>query len=436
MMVKQTIKNLQKAAEDVSCSKTPQEKIESLSKAFEMFSKETSRLEESYLALKEQFKNLNLELEETNRKLKGKVYELDLITYYLNSILSNISQGILFIDLNGTVTTYNRAASNILGISGTKVLFSNFWENFKDEAFGFSLHESLATRKSPNAIFTSYTTPKGVSYELEIEVNFVLKDSETPDDQEDLLISTQGIIILIRDITEISRLQGVANRNDRLKELGEMAAQVAHEIRNPLGGIKGFASLLERDLKDQPHLKQMASYIVEGTNNLNRLVSQVLQFARPVQLHMETVDLADVLEEMKQHILADERISKQKIDVSIKVPNMLISIDPQLIKSALLNLLVNSLESMPNGGKLTLTAERLEEENQATLKVIDTGVGIPKKNMEKIFSPFFTTKANGNGLGLAEVLKVIQAHDGNIECESMVDQGTTFIIKLPLKKRH
>ena len=428
-MSNQTFKNLQKAAQDVSNSHSQKEKMESLSKAFELFSQETLRLETAYKTLKKEFEEVNQKLEEANKQLKTKVSELDLITYYLNSILTNISQGILFIDQNGTVTTYNRTAEKILNVKGTKVLFSNFWDSFEDKVFGFSMQEVLSTKKSPETTFTSYQNPKGDVLELEINTTFVLKD------EDESLVSTQGLIVLMRDITEIRRLQMTAMRNDRLKELGEMAAQVAHEIRNPLGGIKGFASLLKRDLKDSPELQKMADYIVEGTDNLNRLVTQVLNFARPVHIHPERVDLCSLLEEMKRHVLADASLEKHTIVLCIdaKDGKLMVSVDPQLIKGALLNLIINAQQAMPNGGPITLSAKL--QNSDAVLTVSDQGIGIPQEIIEKIFSPFFTTKVEGSGFGLAEVYKVVQAHGGSIEVESKVGKGTTFTIKLPQSKR-
>jgi signal transduction histidine kinase len=179
----------------------------------------------------------------------------------------------------------------------------------------------------------------------------------------------------------------------------------------------------------------MATYIVEGTNNLNRLVSQVLHYARPLDLHLENTDVTALLQELKQHVLADERIDPKKFEITLKTPSQLIIlIDPQQIKSALLNLLINALDAMPNGGSLILSADAHEDE--VIIQITDSGMGIPKENLEKIFSPFFTTKAAGNGLGLAEVYKVIQAHAGTIECQSAVEQGTTFTVRLPLKSSY
>jgi signal transduction histidine kinase len=427
------MENLQKAAQKLSMSRSQSDKLDSLSKAFEIFSEESVRLETAYKSLNEHFQHLNVELQESNHQLQNKVAELDVITQYLKSILDNISQGILFIDFRGVITTYNHAARKILNLLPNEILMTSFWKCFDDRVFGFSMKEALHSKKAPTFSTVTYKDHNQQPCELEISTTFTLKN--TAMQQHGGSASTEGLILMIRDITEIRQLQMIANRADRLKELGEMAAQVAHEIRNPLGGIKGFASLLQRDLADKPELKQMATYIVEGTDNLNTLVTQVLQYARPLQPHFEDVDMVVWMEEFKHHVLADPAVKSQNITIDLvcKEAKLPLNIDIALFQSAMLNLIFNAIQAMPNGGTVTI---HLEKHSQTTsITISDNGIGIPKENLVKIFSPFFTTKAEGTGLGLAEVQKVIQAHGGTIELTSEVDKGTSFTITIPNKQR-
>jgi nitrogen fixation/metabolism regulation signal transduction histidine kinase len=426
-MTKSNIKHLKEFVNDASIELSQQKKIESLTKACELFNQESERLEKSYASLKEQFKDLNIEFETALNQLKQKLHELDAITYYLNSILSNVSQGILFIDLAGCVTTYNEAAQVILQKINEKILFNSFWENFSDDSFGFSMREALALQKPSGTTYATFDLPNGSKKELEIETSFVLKPTNQEGSPFD---NMQGIIVLIRDITEIRILQMVANRNDRLKELGEMAAMVAHEIRNPLGGIKGFASLLLRDLKDSPEMAQMAKYIVEGTDSLNRLVTTILNYARPVQPKIDYVDLISLAQELLSLIKADSNFGL-KIHCRLKTSykHLMVPLDVHLMKSALLNLTVNSMQAMPDGGELVIEID--SREGFSVIKVVDTGVGIAPENIEKLHTPFFTTRPSGNGFGLAEVLKIVQAHGGTIEVKSEVNKGTEFTIKIP-----
>lgn len=422
------IKDLQKATHNAVSAETNQEKIESLHRAFEIFSYETVRLENAYDSLNEQFQSLNLELQDTNHTLQSKVAELDIITDYLKNILDNIVQGILFIDLNGTITTCNRAAETILGIKSSEVIFRRFSDLFRDDTFGFSMQTALEREQESATYFVSYSSPANHHSELEVVTTYALKNNK------DGSCHNQGMIIMIRDVTEMRELQVMAARADRLKILGEMAAQVAHEIRNPLGGIKGFASLLKRDLTDNPDMQKMASYIVEGTDSLNNLVNQILHYARPILPHLEKADLIALLQQVKQHILADTNIYKPHIDILIDSPldEMILSMDASHLKSAILNLLVNAIQAIPEeGGTISLNVHKAR--GYAILSVSDTGAGIAEENIPKLYSPFFTTKPEGNGFGLVEVQKVVQAHGGTIDVSSILGKGTTFTIKLPLK---
>lgn len=430
-MAKPNLTNLQNASQEISKSKGPKEKIDALTSAFQLFSQETSRLEKAYEAIQNQFKIVSSELEESNHRLHEKVFQLDVVTRYLHSILANISQGLLFVDFSGIVTTYNLAAQEILEKDHLDVLFSNFWEYFNDDIFGFSMREALDKQVSPPTSFANFTTAGGIHKELEINTNFILDRTAKSNADSDIQ-NVQGVIVLIRDFTEMHHLQMLANRNDRLKELGEMAAMVAHEIRNPLGGIKGFASLLQRDLKSQPELEQMAGYIVEGTDNLNRLVTNVLNYSRPIIPNIELTDMVAIIQDLRQLVLADHGLEPSiQFNIDSALPTLFVPVDSQFIQSAFLNLIVNAIQAMPHGGVLNITL--MEEKKMGVIKVSDTGVGISADNLEKIFSPFFTTKPQGNGFGLSEVHKVIQAHGGTIDVHSTLGKGTEFIIKFPLK---
>ena len=429
-MAKNGLKSLQQAARAANLAQNPQEKQAELAKAYKLFSNEAAGLEKTYSEIKEQIEKANEELKKSNFKLKYKLDELDEITYYLNNILSNISQGILFIDLSGVVTTYNAAAVDILKVAHHKVLFNPFHACFNDNLFGFSLQEALSSKKAPCLTYTQYALRGGVAKELEIQTKMMLHESEKLEKPTDAM---QGMIVLIRDITEIRRLELIATRHDRMEELGEMAAMVAHEIRNPLGGIKGFASLLKRDLQSQPEMEKLADYIIKGTDSLNKLVNTILNYTRPVKPSLETTDVNQLLRELHDLLKADIGIDPSiHLKLLHRKDPIYAPVDPQLMKSALLNLLMNGIQAMPQGGRLSYGV--LKEESLAIIKVTDTGEGIPPENMEKIYSPFFTTRVNGNGFGLSEALKIVQAHGGTLKADSQVGKGTTFTIKIPTSK--
>ncbi len=410
-----TYNHLEEKAQEAKHGKTPEERIDALLQAFELFCQETSRLEVAYKELKDEFGKVNIELDKTNHQLESKVEELNRLSGYLGSILSHISQGLMYIKFDGTITTFNEAFEAILGKSKKEVEGKRYDALFPDKFFGFSMKEALISKIAYPFTRVTIGKEKERFYEVECSLN-----------------GADGLIVLMRDVTRLKVLELIANRNDRMQELGEMAAQVAHEIRNPLGGIKGFASLLKRDLKDLPEQAKMADYIIEGTDHLNRLVTQVLNYSRPVMPHFELIDLNELVHDAQNFIKLDCNIEPQP-RIILKLPESPVTVqaDFALLKGALLNLLVNSCQAMPKGGTITITTKKTP--NEAVLEVADTGIGIPKEIQEKVFSPFFTTKANGNGFGLAEVHKVVRAHGGTIKLVSDEKVGTVFTVIIPMQ---
>lgn len=406
----------------------------SLEQAFKQFSLETERLELTYHHLQDRFQSIQTTLQDSNTRLAGKMAELDFLSRYLETILDHISQGIIFIDSNGIVTTYNAAAQQILQIPEKELFFHQYHERLEDRFFGFSIKEAFVTKQCPKSTFLTWNR-QGKEIELEIESTFVTmnKNSLPVAHRSGSPLSVQGLLVLFRDATSFRRLQRLANRNERLKDLGELAIQVAHKIRNPLGGIKGFAALLSQELQDRPDLQQMASYIIQGSDDLNQFVSHILQYTRPHSLHLENIDVVQLIQEIKELMQVDPSWNPH-IDFTIQSlePKLTVPIDVQMVKSSLLNLFMNAAQAMPNGGRLSVKIEA--ETTFATISITDTGIGIEPENISKIFSPFFTTKEAGNGLGLAEVNQTIQAHQGWIEVESEPGKGSTFTLKFPFKQ--
>lgn len=413
---------LQKTAELASRSHSIEEGVRHLAKAFSLFSEESARLKSAYAKLQEEFQAVNLELEKANRKLLQKASELNTLSQYMGGILKNISQGILFITTDGIILSCNDAAQKILQIDPKEIIYKRCWNHFRDDFFGFSLKDALHFGLAPQISYISLSAGNS-KREIEVTTSFV---SEGPNPY-------QGIIIMLRDITEVQRLQLIAGRNDRMKELGEMVSTVAHEIKNPLGGIRGYATLLQRDLSEIPSLQEMAGYIIEGTQTLDRLLSKVLHYARPIQIQPASTELAAFIRSVCKFIKVDPAFPPNVSMVThISQEPLMAPIDAEAMRSALLNLIVNAFQAMPNGG--TLTVSLLKQDNQCLISITDTGIGIEEKDLPHLFSPFFTTKNKGNGLGLAETFKIIQAHYGAIDVRSQVARGTTFTITLPLKR--
>ena len=237
----------------------------------------------------------------------------------------------------------------------------------------------------------------------------------------------QTVRTLRDELSEKSRL---LERSNRLAALGEMAAGMAHEIRNPLGGIQLYASLLAKDVSDRPPSLQLVQKISAGVKRLEGLVSHVLQFTREISANAVATDLAEVVQEVMS--LAQERIAAKRISVIVEGPaSMLVRIDPLLMGQAVLNLVLNAVEAMGEGGSLRVMygpAGGAGKGRQLQLMVEDDGPGIPPAILDRIFNPFFTTRDTGTGLGLAIVHRIIEAHDGSITAGNREEGGARFEI--------
>jgi signal transduction histidine kinase len=234
---------------------------------------------------------------------------------------------------------------------------------------------------------------------------------------------------------ELGEKNRLLERRNRLAALGEMAAGMAHEIRNPLGGIQLYASLLARDVADKSDSLQLVTKISAGVKRLEGLVSQVLHFTRDITATPANTDLAAVVAEAVE--LAAGAMAARNITCRVDGPRALgVTIDATLIGQALLNLLLNAADATPDGGRVTVSFAPPSKESGARqfhLVVRDSGPGIPPGVLDRIFNPFFTTKETGTGLGLAIVHRVVEAHDGTITAGNADDGqggGARFEIRI------
>ena len=232
---------------------------------------------------------------------------------------------------------------------------------------------------------------------------------------------------------ELREAQAEVQRSERLAALGQLSAGLAHEIRNPLGVISASAEILEKNVATENEVaREVSGFIRSEVHRTNELVTRFLNFTRPSPLQKETADLNDVVRRAVSQLM--EQVKSRTGDIQIKqdlheLPRF--SFDATLIESAVLNLLLNGYEAMSAGGTLLVRTRR--DGSMARIEVVDSGVGIKQDQMENIFNPFFTTKPDGVGLGLAMVSKFVDSHGGKISVSSKAGQGATFRILLPLQ---
>jgi two-component system sensor histidine kinase HydH len=219
---------------------------------------------------------------------------------------------------------------------------------------------------------------------------------------------------------------------ERLSLMGQMTASIAHEIKNPLGSIKGAAQILKADNLSADEKREFADIIEKETDRLNHVVTDFLSYARPTPTNLIDVDISEILNSAHKQLRYQAR--QQNILIEIEQNRMpVIKADPDKLRQVILNIMLNSFQAMPEGGKLSVSCRLLDQKpKQVELEMADSGHGISSADIAKIFDPFFSTKSRGSGLGLATTQAIINEHKGRIRAESKEGKGTKFIITLPV----
>jgi signal transduction histidine kinase len=247
-----------------------------------------------------------------------------------------------------------------------------------------------------------------------------------------------GAAMFFKDLTRVEQLEERERLRDRLAAVGEMAAVIAHEVKNPLAGIEVMAGLLRRKIPDAPDAQMVLTDIISEAKMANAIVQEVLDFVRPIRLQVEHTAVADAVQGAIQ--LAESKARRGDVEVAVALPEGLpqINADQHQIMQVFTNLLMNAYEAMSGKGRVTISADlvRLEDggdgRDSVLIEFTDNGPGIPPDVADKVFDPFFTTKAQGSGLGLAIVRKIVDAHDGRIDLRTTPGQGTTIRVTLPV----
>ncbi|MBF0464954.1 MAG: hypothetical protein HQK88_06885 [Nitrospirae bacterium] len=382
------------------------EDIGRLNEAFNNFTVASKSLELLYEKLKERVHYLTIELEEKNKQLEQALSDTEEAKDYLKGILESLSESIIVTDSNDSVTMFNRASVNLLRIA-------------ESEAIGKPI-ESLD--------FTIETEGPDTFLNVENSQYNVLVSSSTVTDSEG---AVRGKVFLLQDITRLKELETQHERNKRLIAMGEMAAQIVHEIRSPLCSIELYASMLENELGQTQHAT-LARGISTGIRSLNNILTNMLFFAKPQKPLFVDIKTSSVIDEsldMLLPLIEARGITLQRFDDGT---SPLVKGDLELLKQVLMNIIINAVHVTPENG--TIKIAEATENNLAVIKVIDEGEGISHQNIERIFDPFFSTKDRGTGLGLAIASKIMLVHDGAIKVKSEPGKGSSFEMNLPLSR--
>lgn len=373
-------------------------------------------------------------LEVAHAELRQRFEELADLKSYTDNILASVKTGIVTVDLDGRVVTLNPAAELLTGFFAGEAAGRYCTEVFRESpVIGEILMETLANRADAPGIPLTLKRRNGVLVPVEFRVA-PLKGGEGKD---------LGVVGVLRDLTVVRELQRQLERSDRLAAVGTLAAGLAHEIKNPLTSLVTFTRHLTRRFDDASFRERFQSIVPRELERINRIVERLLELSRPARLTPTPVHVPALLDRAVD--LYSHRIEAQGVRVTREYAATLVTVsaDEDQLYRAFVNLVANALDAMDQGGRLLLRAGWSDEREpdlsgllragpRLRVEISDTGVGIASAAMDRIFTPFFSTKEAGTGLGLALTHKIVEDHGGSIMVRSNPGIGTTFRILLPL----
>ncbi|MGK0467990.1 ATP-binding protein [Clostridium sp.] len=359
-------------------------------------------------------------------QISGEAASFAEIRQYTGEFFKNIPNAIITMDNMAKITSFNNEASNITGIDENDILNKTVTDSFDISLL--PIIKLLINGLEKDIIYIKHIIK--IKGNMGIETPIMINTSL----QKDVKGKTLGVIGVFRSVEEIRQLEESVIRAKNLESLGALSAGMAHELRNPLTSIKGYAQYIKSELGETSDLNEDISIVIDEVDRLNNIIDRFLDFARPKELSLELCNVNEVLNLVVK--LISKEILPKNIDILMELSNLpSIHFDFEQIEQVILNISLNAIQSMPSGGILKVHSVFLEASNIIEVTLTDTGIGISADNKDKIFEPFFTTKNKGTGLGLAICARIVENHKGVIEVLSTSEVGTTFTIKLPGPQR-
>ncbi len=350
-------------------------------------------------------------------------------------ILENIDDAVIAVNQQGEINLFNPAAQHYTGLSKKQSIGKSFFECFKSqETLCYLIRTALKEERSisDHETITFKTSRRHRQRPVSVTASPIFSSSG----------QQQGAVIILHDLTQVRSLEDAVRHADRLNMVGTMAAGLAHEIKNPLGGIKGSAQLLQMELEEHSELQEYTRLIVRETERVNRIIEELLNLSLPRKTQTKSVNINQLLDEivmLQKNTIIDRGIRfKWQLDPSIpEIPG-----DRDLLIRLFLNLVKNAYEATTDNSEI-LIESRIDTEYHLSLPgtrptpmvqicISDRGPGIPQSELEKIFTPFYTTKTEGNGLGLPICQKIVTNHGGFLHFNERHKGGTIATVSLPL----
>jgi two-component system sensor histidine kinase PilS (NtrC family) len=358
---------------------------------------------------------LSTRLQKTEAELFQTAIDYDRLSFLYKQIFDDINTGIITVDAENRVTSFNRAAEVITGYRSGEILGRELSRAFPGLETPLlhdgRRHTAAIPRKSGETIPVGYSCSR----------------LNAPDSNEN------GYVYTLQDLSQIKKMEAQVQQAEKMATIGEMAAGIAHELRNPLAAISGAVQLLDRESQEDSVNKRLFGIILRESDRLDATIHEFLLFSKPVDPKKEWFSLRALAQEALETLSQDPEWNPTLIlDLEI-APDLECWGDPQLIRQVLLNLIANSANACRNmeKGRILLRVEEIPEAAMV-LEIVDNGPGIPEDFREKIFEPFFTTRETGTGLGLAIVRQIVQSHGGEISLRDGQPQGTIFTVRLPM----
>jgi len=394
----------------------------------------TANIARDVETIKEGLKNLHKNMSFRLPPLRGEMGEIGQAINEMSEAMNNMKlhtenisastpNGLITLNMEGLVTIFNPSAERITAIPAKDAIDNHYRHVFQ---YWLEIIDIL------NAAF------EGEQYQnKELTINANRRQVPLLFTTSSLLSSKgeqMGLLIILRDLTDTKKLEEQVRRADRLAVTGELAAGVAHEVRNPLTAITGYLQLLAVDFDYQDPRNEFTRIISKEIDRLNHLIDQLLYFSRPLPPQFLPVDLHKVIEETLLLINNPAVCKKVLINTDFAPGLPPVRIDSFQFKQVLINIILNGIQAIENSGTLTIQTSYDPLTSYVCIKIKDTGSGIPPENIPRLFDPFYTTKEKGTGLGLAVADKIMEVHRGYIEVESESGQGTCFSLYLPVQQ--
>ena len=337
-------------------------------------------------------------------------------------IIESIRSGLITTDLDGNVITFNSAATEITGLTSAEARNRSVHSIFGDitEAIELSLDAAENGEHVPR-FEADLITPDGFAVKVGYGVTQLFSEKS----------ETAGLIITFQDLTEIRSMEESVKRKDRLAAVGRVAAGLAHEIRNPLGAMRGAIQVLESNTERGSMNAELMEIILKESDRLNSIITNFLSYARPPAAEFVQTDVAEAVRELMKLLRhsPDVEAHHELIDDSGS-ESIMVAADPAQLRQIFWNLARNAMQAMPNGGKLRIGLERIPN-NRVRITIEDTGKGMSPEQVEQLFEPFSNSTSGGTGLGLSIVYQIVRDHNGVINVRSLEGKGTTITIDLP-----